>query len=461
MGALRRWASGRQMLTSRLRSIIDGNSETTIESLAYMLLDRLFDQASENNETSRRRIPIVPVLDELDRELRLAALAPRSVSLDNPMVLGECISPMYSPGQPTYLRQLPTDQVLQQGIVIELPRDVTLIAHGRTIHALARRGWDLWCGVRSVEGGEEVYLLARTGLDSRLGVPRKRSAIANMPAGWTLYGPVNFTAELERRAGVTFMARERRLVPRLRGGLSLAGHRSYLIGGEPVVELPGLTDSVTLDGNEQQVTGEELPLRELHLDAGVHVIKAGPFLMTFTTIDVREHPAAVPLLGRTPTGAVVEATEPTADLIHGVQLNSAESQRGEVRLSPVVETVVLLGIPGEVGIIEVTRARWADQLGLPRTAVEMLALSTYPGGDRVVAIPSWLAWNSSGGWTIAQWEHAAGPVDDCWLEPEDWHRLVDEIGPEPTIFQFERSPHLSAEEVLAEWQLYKGSAISK
>jgi len=455
VSALRRWASGHRMLSPRLRSILEGGSDSAVESLAYMLLDRLFDQRSETDETSVRRISVVPALDELDRELHLAAIGPAWVSLDNPLVLDECISPMDSPGQPSYMVRPPTDAVLDRGLVVELGQ-LTLIAHGREVHALARRDWDLWCGVRTVERDEKVYLLGGASLELRLQSPPSRRTIKDMPPGWAVFGPLTYTPELERRAGVALMARERRLVPRLRGGLALDGQRSYLVGGEPTVELPGVGEDVAVDGTRLQVEEDELRLNRIGLGAGEHVIEAGPFRIGFTSITAARLPHAVAAFGRTRTGELT-APDGRSSLVSGLRLLPERAQRGAVWLTPVVESVTLLGVPGEVGIVEVTRAGWADRLDLPLTAVEMAALSSYPGRDRVVKFPVWLAWSGPDGWTIAQWG-LGEPGDDLdpgrWLEPADWQLAVEEIGPDPMVFQFESQPATPVDAVLRKWREY-------
>jgi len=457
VAALRRWSSGRRMLTTRLRSIIEGGSESSVESLAYMLLDRLFDQKAENQESSARRIAVVPVFDELERELHLAAIAPATASLEAPLVLRECTSPMTAPGQPSFLRQIPTGEMLSGGIEMDTPPDLTLVGAGREVHALARREWDLWCGVRTVEDGEEVYFLAPLGMDARLQMRATRRVVANMPSGWTVYGPGLFTPNLEHRAGVALLAKERLLVPRLRGGAALDSRRNYLVGGEPTVELPGASEPVVVDGSRHAVINEELALNELGLGAGAHIVTAGPFRIPFATISGSRLPDVQVALGRTQTGIVVEASDETGGLIAGVKLLNGTPQRGPARLSPVVDRVTLLGSLGEVATVDVGRAGWADRLTLPRTALELAARSTYANGERVIAFPLWLAWVDESGWTVARWDLSAASGAEAMTKSTEcqlWRAVVTEIGSDPAIFRYEADLLVRSEELLEMWRNY-------
>jgi hypothetical protein len=453
VAALRRWANGRYSISGRLRMMLESGTESSMDTLAYLLLDRLFDRRVENAAVTSRRIQTVPVFDEFDRELHLAAIAPSWVSTESPLDLDLFDGPMTEPGQPYFLAIQATDALLLSGEVLELRDGLSLVLEGREHHPLARREWDLWCGARNVALDEDIYLLARSGREDKLGIARFRSAVAGMPAGWSAYGPTRLAGADPAISGM-LVEKGRRLIPRLRGGLAVDGRRTFLRGGEPVIELPGIDDTARVDGQEEPIRDEELRLSDLGLPVGEHAVEAGPFRFAFTSVGAARLPDIIVHLGRSATGDVQRPEEATGPILSGIVEFPQRAAPWHLRLTPPSSDVTLLGIPGEVGIVAPTRAGWAERAGLPHVAQELAARSSYPFGDRIVKSPWFVAWEDASGWWIAPWNLNSRQDEEPWIDPAAWLAAIEPIGPEPHIYVFGAESELTPAEVLARWRRY-------
>ena len=451
VAALRRWCAGRRGVSARLVSIVEGRSDAAIDSLGYLLVDRLFDRSSANREHAARRIEVVPVFDDYDRELRLAVLAPGWVSEDRPLAVPICASPLVGPGQPCFADLPVASELFSDGFTLDGEHH-ELIFQARSSYPLAQRGWDLWCGVRSVERDEAVYVLAQPRIGDSLGLRRSTKEVTNLPSGWSLYGPGPLQG-IGAAAGL--MAKERRVVPRLRGGL-LVGGSTYLVGGEPTVELPAFDGNAAVDGVLVPVEGEELPLAALGLAPGLHVVEASPFHFEVTTIVAQRPPDAVPTLGRTPGGHVVGTG--SQELLAGVAKVPDPWSRGRLFLVPAVQRVVLLGAPGEVHETAVSRASWSSNLGLPFAAIEPAALSTYPDMKRRIRYPRWVVWQTGEGHAVAAW-WADGEASKAALDPSLWRTTIAAIGRSPLVGALDELQGRSEAEVLAAWREYHDTLV--
>jgi len=487
VAAFRRWSAGRRGVSARLLSIVEGRSDAATDSLGYLLVDRLFDRSSENREHAARRIEVIPVFDDYDRELRLAVLAPGWVSKERPLDVAICASPLVDPGQPCFADLPVSSELFSDGFTLDGEHH-ELAFQARSSYPLAQRGWDLWCGVRSVERDEAVYVLAQPRSGDSLGLSRSTKEVTNLPSGWSLYGPGPLQGT---GAAAGLMAKERRVVPRLRGGL-LVGGSTYLVGGEPAIELPAFEGHAAVDGVLVPVDGEELPLAALGLAPGPHVVEALPFHFEVTTIVALRPPDAVPTLGRTRSGHVVpvavggeagggehglvdgEEADGVADgwgavrgerfgtgsqeLLAGVTKVPDPWHRGRLLLVPAVERVVLLGAPGEVHETAVSRASWSSNLGLPFAAIEPAALSTYPNMTRRIRFPRWVVWQTGEGYSVAAW-WADGEASTAALDPSLWRTTIAAIGRSPLVGALDEQQGRSEAEVLAAWRDYHDTRV--
>jgi hypothetical protein len=427
VSVFRVWVRAGRTVTPHLRTVLESSNEAALESLGYMLLDRLFDHSDETEERSARQLTVVPMFDEFDRELVIAVIAPGWVSPTRPFKLPESVQ-VIEAGAPIALGIRPTSKLLTEGFVRDLGDDTTMVLQGRTIHALASREWNAWCGVRSVEDGEEVYLLAPHRVSAVAGLPSTKFRVRNLPDGWGLYGPTL----LHHATGLT--VRDRSLVPRRRGGLALDS-ASYLVGGEPVIDRAGVGGPVVVDDLSVDSEDDQIDLSSMHLNAGTHVVSVGPYTIRFSTVAVDQPPTA------------------TEDVRYSSGVLEGELRR-VVRLIPRVAIFLAFGLPGESAVIEATRAPWADLHGLVHAATDPLALSTYPGQDRVVSRLCWVAWEDARGWVVTEL-----PEGDLYREPflewDDWRRATTAIGGSPNVAFLLEEDDVGS--VVDRWQQYRAA----
>ena len=442
--ALRRWARNRRSLTGRLRRIIEGGDEGVTQSLGYLLMAQMFNPRFQASDGSSRAIEVVPVFDEFVKELFFGLIAPGWVSEAHPLELEGCDGPVTQPDWEYRYDLEVTDTHLREGSQPPLGEEVSVSFEGSDTHVLVE-GVGSWRGARRVEEGARVYLLTAPDASSRLtleGEPFGR--VRGLPEGWSIRGPVRFTAALARSSGAVSTAKEGRLIPTTRGGLALDRTGNFLLGGEPIVELPGIEDLVGVDTEfdtefrdtkfHAPVNGE-LDLSTLGLPAGDHRVVAGPYRILFSSIAVEQPPSDEIRMGKNPAGQVVSASETTGAVLAGARVHPPTGiNPAPKRLSPVTSRLVLFGAPGEVAEIEPTRAQWAEFLQLPRNATEAKVRSTYPYFDRVVKKPEWLAWEDDEGWVVALW--GWGNDSDPHLEPDEWRQAVETIGDRPSVFKF-------------------------
>ena len=146
-----RWAQRSRGVSPRLLHIVISGTKDDKDSLGFMLLDRMTSSidARSNDPPRTSTLRIVPTLDEWSRRVRLAVVAPASVSPTKPLRLEPYELPpieLDEPGQPVEL-QLP----------VQLDESATF----RT-----RSGYDL-----ALRPAEE-FVLARQGLERVGGDPR-------------------------------------------------------------------------------------------------------------------------------------------------------------------------------------------------------------------------------------------------------------------------------------------------
>ena len=450
--ALRRWARNRHSLTGRLRGIIEGSDEGATQSLGHLLIAQMFSPRFHDSDGSSRALEVVPVFDEFDKELFFGLIAPGWVSEVNPLQLEGCDRPVTRPDWEYRYDLKVTDTHLREGFHPPLGEELSVSFEGSDTHVLVE-GTGSWRGARRVEEGARVYLL--TAPDASSGFAPKGEPfgqVKGLPEGWLLRGPVGFTAALARSSGTVSTAKEGRLVPTIRGGLALDRSRNFLLGGEPIVELPGIEEPVRVGTEFHAPVKGELDLSTLGLPAGEHRVVAGPYQISFSSIPVEQPPSDEIRMGKNPAGQVVSASDTPGAILAGARVHPPTGVTpAPRRLSPVTSRLVLFGVPGEVAEIEPARSQWAEFLQLPRNAIEAKVRSTYPYFDRVVKKPEWLAWEDNEGWVVALWSW--GDDSDPHLEPDDWRQAVETIGDRPSVFKFP-DQEMSEGDLLERWNNY-------
>jgi hypothetical protein len=219
------------------------------------------------------------------------------------------------------------------------------------------------------------------------------------------------------------------------GGLPIDRRRQYLRGGEPTLELPhdGLDVSVDGDSIHNDVAATSISLRELTLDAGEHVIEVGPFRLTFWTIAVDQLPTTRVVFGRAAGGRLVQASAVSESLLCGAAGLPRGHDIGPGVFCPLADELVLLGQPGESASFRPTMAGWALKAGLQQHVVEPRVRSTFPGGDRLVQRPWWVAGEQNGTWWVSQLPDNGRLNPDAWIEPLEWNEALAKIGFHPRM----------------------------
>jgi len=450
--SLRRWARGRGSLTGRLRALIEGDDGQQVEVLGNLLLTELIRERIPGGTQKRRVVDLVPIYDEFDRELFLGVVAPNWVSRSEPLTIKGCGDPVEEPGWEYRFDLELTGALLTGGWRTDRQHDVDVALEGAGVHVLVE-GMGSWRGTRRIEKDADVYVLAASveGVHLGFGEPVARH-VDGLPEGWSLYGPKRFTDDLGSRCGTTSTQRQSPLLPSFRGGLRLDQRRNYLHGGEPVMELPGVVGQVQVDGRPQEVVEGELDLSQLGLGSGEHTIVAGPFRHQMHSVVIKQPPSNEITLGRDPAGRVVRAGGAHRSIVAGACFPPEfENKRTDVRLSPLTERLLLFGVPGEVAEVVPQREEWANRAGLSWHAVEALDLSTYPGMDRIIGKPEWIAWESDDGWVLSRW--GWGIEREPFREPEEWTKAVQQIGISPRIHRF-ADQTASTSELVEAWSVY-------
>ena len=391
----RRWAIMHRGLSARLRSTLAGSDKNVLQSLGFVLLDRLLDLVERvDDRRAERVIRIVPTLDDwMERRLRLSVIAPSDVSIDRPLIFdvdGTRLE-LYEPGQPARLPIEPTSEVLGGGLRIEASDDIALVLSPRPVYSLAARTWDEWCGVPDIQFGEQIYVLAE---DAAVGsvlamIEGSPAAMAGVPAGWQLFGPATLRAGIDpSKIGLRNSTDS---VPRLVGGLPI-DHRQYLHGGEPRVTIPSGLHPVLVDGSPADLdSSESVDLALAQLSPGAHAIVAGPYRLTFHTLTFERPPIQLHFIGRTKRGNLLAETNDEI-LMCGGSLLPRRHRMGPTVLSPLSKVLHLLGPPGECAAIEPTRAQWRIDSICPitcasRTRGQRFRVATesyaFPGGPPV------------------------------------------------------------------------------
>ena len=455
--ALRRWARGRRSLTPRLRLIVEGPNGRLQEGLGYALMAQLFRDRTTATGVPNRVVEIVPILDEFDKKLFLGVVAPGWVSESSPLHLEGFCDPLEQPDL-EYLFDLKlTDAHLREGWTSQIEDSLSVSLEGSDIHVLVK-GLGSWRGSHRAEEGSRVYLLVGPGVSEREGIGGEAlRRIRGLPEGWSITGPRELTAGLARQCAIAATQKGGGLFPKLRGGLRLDRACNYLLGGEPVLELPGIEDLVTVDADSHMSTDGELNLSALDLGPGEHFVVAGPYELRFSSVRVEQPPSNDVRLGRDPAGQVVSTNETESTVVAGARFHPTRSiEQTPRRLSPFTSYLKLFGVPGEVAEIEPTRAQWAEALSLGWNAIEVVDRSTYPHFDRIVTVPEWIAWEGPEGWVVACWKPWQQGVTNPspHLEPADWRNAVAVVGDGPSIFKFPDQSSQDEADLLASWQDY-------
>lgn len=448
VNSLLRWARNGGTISSRLRKILESGARNDVESLGYLLLGRLFDDSSGAKRESgfSRYVRLVPAFDEYERRLKVVALAPTWAHRSQPIVVPHADGPLDGPGDAVVVDLPMTDALLRKGLQIEGSPEFRLLGGPR--HFLAARQWDLWCGVESALPDEDVYVLMEDAFARRFDLPRVGRCSA-LPPGWALCGPVALE-EFSKELADGRTDRGRRLIPKLRGGLRIQ-RGLYLRGGEPTLELAGLKEDLSLDGQVLHANGPTVVLSDLDLPAGRHVVRTGGFELTFDTIESLEPVDVVPSLGRDDAGSVVPTDSATA-VVTGARTFPDHQRSAHRGLIPFSRGFVKFGDPGQfVLILEPTMARWARDSGLCQYALEIYARSNHPEGQRGINLPCWVAWQGTdGSWMLFE-PAAEGRGDPAHGSPDEWTALCARIGPRPIVWGVGQRDQ---EGVLERWQRY-------
>jgi hypothetical protein len=450
IASLRRWATERHIISSRLRRILEGGSQREAESLGYILLGRLFAEIANDHaplSTRTRTIHLVPAYDEYERILHLAAVAPSWVDSTSRVRVPGADEELFCAGDAVLVERPITSDLLTEGTAFGDEVEVRLV--NRPYYVLAAREWSFWCGVDGALPDEEIYVLLETEAVGRLGLPIV-DRIKGVPDNWALHGPTTLS-KLPRQLSAGAAASNRQLLPRLRGGLRLQG-RLYLCGGEPVLESAGFTGTVSIDGTPIAVQDPEFSLAQLQLGEGLHTIEVGGFELTFETTRSRRLYEVQPTLGRASTAAVV-SVDSSHSVLTGARMYPEAQVPHHPGLIPRVDSFVKLGEPGEIGIVEgPLMARWAARLGLPHTAIEVYARSSYAYGDRLVKLPRWIAWRGDDGrWTIGEFPGAGTRDEAAPSDAASWRQHCEVIGTDPQVWGEQVA---NCEAILARWRDY-------
>jgi hypothetical protein len=449
---LRKWAATRRGVSARLRAVLEGGDSNLRESLGFVLLDRLLDLVQGGHAGVRERVVrIVPSLDDwMDRTLRLSAIGPADTTPDAPLVVtvdGTTVE-LLEAGQPGRLPIALTEQVLASGLKIEVNDRVTLMYSPRSVVPLAARAWAEWCGVTDADPGESLYLLvedAHVATVAALLEQPSETSMDGVPDGWKLLGPSRLVqgADLSR-FGVRSFAPS---VPRFVGGLPI-DHRQYLHGGEPDLAVPDGLGPIAVDGVTTELHPETIRLSTLGLSPGPHTVGAGPYRLPFFSISPESLPLQPSPVGRTSDGKLLGFVGDET-LSSGGSLLPREHRFGPAVVCTPCAEFCVFGQPGEYAIIKPTRSMWAEQHGLEWHLFDPLERTTFPGGDRMVRYPWWVATHIEGSWAVVMMPTHGYINEDAWIEPEEWREAVSHIGRSPSVVDpanpgSERPDHLEA-----------------
>jgi hypothetical protein len=296
-----------------------------------------------------------------------------------------------------------TSAVLEKGFELSAREERAFKLSPREIYVLQRNdSLGRWASVEAIRPGEEAWLLVADRvvdalgefLEARARGEWKRVGATVAPRGWALLRGVvidPIDAPVDGRFRSLAPRRGNRLL--LDGGLPMPhGHRVYLVGGPPDVQLPALVEE--LQGAELSVDGLPRPnegaqtirLADAPLDEGGHEVALGAIRIRFGLIEsegrvIPEVPAAIchrievsrASASGASDGASLQAAPAAPPDGSEVEVEGADirgavpgGSRQPVILPTGASRRVLLGrSPGEIEEVECpTRPRWMDGAGL-------------------------------------------------------------------------------------------------
>jgi hypothetical protein len=385
----RRWATRERRLSPPLLAILASGRQSDLDTLSYLLLERLTGERRSGIARSAPTLPLVVTLDDWqDRTLRVAVVAP-----DTPrnVVIGEDFLALDAPRCP-YPTAIPvTTDFLTEGATVQAASGEILQYVPRDAVALAVRSWDQWCSVNSVEPLERVYVLCRAELrpkvEALMDTPRAAEGVCGVPPGWVLLGPARLTPPGQRDDTLRGLSQRSSLVPTFAGGLRVQQGRVYIQGGPPDVVFPDddRTRRVAVDGLVLTLDGTRLlRLADFALDVGRHTVTVDDTLrLSFDLVDpswagdhepraYRGSDGSFLAAGETPSVAGVVASPPTDRWLP---------------LLPVTTEALVIGDEPLARRFAPNQAAWAHAFGLPFDSFDPLARMCYPQGIRPPFLP--------------------------------------------------------------------------